>query len=74
MYYSWVLNKRPLPVINFEFFSNPPPNAWLDPLFIYYSKYFLITCTKLSNIKFSVIKYEKNMWKTCKKNIHVLVV
>ena len=53
-------------------------NAYLDPSFIYYSKYFLThlygnwrSQYKHSNIKVSLIKYEKNMEKHVKKDPNI---
>ena len=51
----------------FEFFFQSP-HAYLYPLFIYYSKYFLFYSSQYnySNIKILLYKYEKNvknMWK-----------
>ena len=73
MHYSWVPNKRPLPrLLIFEFFSNlSPVLIWTPRLFII-SNIFLITCTKHSNIKIYLIKYEKNMWKICEKRLYWL--
>lgn len=68
--YSWVPNKRPPhQIVNFWFFSTPPPQCLFGPtLFIYYSKYLFNHLYqnwgseyKHSNIKISIIKYEKNM-------------
>ena len=61
----------------FDFFFKPP-NGYLDPPFIFYSKYFFAhlyrnrrSQYKHSNIKISVIKYEKNI-KRVKKDPYII--
>ena len=70
--YSWVPNKcLTPPLLIFYFFPNSSPNAYL--FFIIPNNFFSYLYRnwpsqyKDFNIKISVIKYEKNIWKTYEK-------